>query len=111
MGDLVIVDGRSGPTELQVVPRFVRPGDVGSAQGGLVAPMPGIVLAVEVQPGQVVVAGQLLAILEAMKMEHRIEAAGPGTVTEVLVAVGDQVQAGDALLVLADVEADAHPAH
>ena len=62
--------------------------------------MPGIVLAIDVAVGDQVRGAQLLAVLEAMKMEHRIEAPGDGVVAEVLVAVGDQVQAGDALFVL-----------
>jgi biotin carboxyl carrier protein len=45
-------------------------------------------------------------VLEAMKMEHRIEAPGDGVVAQVLVTVGDQVQAGDALFVLEDGAAD-----
>jgi propionyl-CoA carboxylase alpha chain len=99
--DRLIVQGRRGPIELAVAPRFARP-DAAAAAGGLAAPMPGIVLAMEVAAGDHVSAGQLLAVLEAMKMEHRIEAPGDGIVAEVLVTVGDQVQAGDALFVLDD---------
>jgi len=99
--DRLVVQGRSGPIELAVAPRFARP-DAAGAAGGLAAPMPGIVLAVEVAAGDHVKGGQILAVLEAMKMEHRIEAPGDGIVAEVLVTVGDQVQAGDALFVLDD---------
>ncbi len=105
-GDLVIVQGRFGPIEYRAAPRFVLPGATDLGGGGLVAPMPGVVLAVEVSPGDQVQAGQLLAILEAMKMEHRIEASRSGIVTDVVVAVGDQVQAGDALFALDDPSAD-----
>ena len=51
--------------------------------GGLVAPDAGTVLAVHVAPGDTVAEGQLLMIVEAMKMEHRITAPQAGTVAEV----------------------------
>ena len=51
--------------------------------GGMTAPMPGKVLATEVSPGESVSEGQLLVILEAMKMEHRITAPIDGVVQEV----------------------------
>ena len=44
--------------------------------------------------------GQLLLVLEAMKMEHKITAAGAATVAEVRIGVGDRVDAGDLLVVL-----------
>jgi propionyl-CoA carboxylase alpha chain len=103
--DRFVVQGRSGPIDFAVAPRFARP-DGGATAGGLAAPMPGVVLTVEVAAGDVVKAGQVLAVLEAMKMEHRIEAPTDGIVTQVLVTVGDQVQAGDALFVLDDGAAD-----
>ena len=62
--------------------------------------MPGTVLAVEVQAGQAVRQGQLLVIVEAMKMEHRVTAPHAGTVSAVRTRVGDQVSAGDLLVVL-----------
>ncbi|MDC0736984.1 acetyl/propionyl/methylcrotonyl-CoA carboxylase subunit alpha [Cognatishimia sp. SS12] len=62
------------------------------------APMPGLVKAVFVSKGQHVAAGDRLAILEAMKMEHALLAARDGTVAEVLVAEGSQVEAGAALI-------------
>jgi biotin carboxyl carrier protein len=55
---------------------------------------------VNVQPGQVVEAGHVLVVLEAMKMEHSIRAAASATVSEVRVAVGDQVDAKQVLVVL-----------
>ena len=66
------------------------------------APMPGLVKAVLAAPGQVVAQGDRLAILEAMKMEHSLLAARDGVVAEVLVAAGDQVSAGAALIRLED---------
>jgi len=62
------------------------------------APMPGVVLSVLTRDGQRVSRGDLLAILEAMKMEMRVEAPGPGTVTKVLCAAGQQVTRGQRLV-------------
>ena len=62
--------------------------------------MPGTVLAVHVQPGDTVSAGQLLMIVEAMKMEHRITAPHAGVVGEVRARPGDQVSGGDLLAVI-----------
>jgi biotin carboxyl carrier protein len=66
----------------------------------ITAPMPGRVLEVLVQPGQHVVAGDGLLILEAMKMENRLVAEATGTVSELRVAAGDMVDAGQVLVVL-----------
>ena len=62
------------------------------------APMPGVVLSVVARDGQHVSRGDLLAILEAMKMEMRVEAPGAGTVTKVLCAAGQQVSRGQRLM-------------
>ena len=70
--------------------------------GGLVAPMPGTVLAVHVAPGDTVTEGQLLMVVEAMKMEHRITAPRPGVVAEVRARGGDQVSGGDLLAVIGE---------
>lgn len=66
----------------------------------IVAPMPGKVLQVLVQPGQQVAAGDGLLILEAMKMEHRIVAEAPAVVREVHVEAGQMVDAGAVLVEL-----------
>ncbi|MCC1492290.1 biotin carboxylase N-terminal domain-containing protein [Cognatishimia sp. F0-27] len=70
----------------------------GGDAGLTLAPMPGRVVAVMVEAGQAVAAGARLAVLEAMKMEHTLTAARDGTVAEVLVAEGDQVEAGAPLI-------------
>lgn len=64
------------------------------------APMPGTVLEVKVAPGQAVNAGDVLLILEAMKMENEILAPNAGTVDTVQVAQGAAVNAGDVLVTL-----------
>jgi len=62
------------------------------------APMPGLVKALFVAPGQAVRAGARLAVLEAMKMEHVLVATHDGVVAEVLAAEGAQIEAGAALI-------------
>ena len=64
----------------------------------VVAPMQGTVVTVAVQEGQQVVPGDLVAVLEAMKMENPITAPRPGTVRDIAVAVGDAVSQGAPLL-------------
>lgn len=69
------------------------------AAGGVIrAPMPGLVLRVEVEAGQQVVAGQGVVVLEAMKMENEITAPAAGKVTKVHVAAGEAVEKGTALV-------------
>ncbi len=69
-----------------------------AGDGAILAPMPGRVLSVDVAAGQAVTRGQKLLTLEAMKMEHSLIAPFDGTVEEVLVSAGAQVQV-EALLV------------
>ena len=77
-----------------------------SGDGNVVeAPMPGLVKAVTAKTGQVVQAGDRLAVLEAMKMEHALLAARDGIIAEVLVGEGDQVEAGAALIRLEEAAA------
>ncbi len=75
----------------------------GAHQGNVIeAPMPGLVKLLAVSAGDTVQAGKRLAVLEAMKMEHSLQANRDGTVAEVLVAEGEQVAAGQALVLLED---------
>ena len=66
----------------------------------LVAPMPGQVLAIGAAVGAPVDAGDPVITLEAMKMEHAVAAPSRGTVGEVFVKVGDQVQRGQRLAIV-----------
>ncbi len=59
--------------------------------GGLTAPMPGKIIAVQVKAGDKVKRGEPLLVMEAMKMEHTISAPSDGTVKEVFFSVGEQV--------------------
>ena len=63
--------------------------------------MPGVILRVEVSQGQAVKSGQLLLVMEAMKMENEILAPRDGTVAQLLVQKGTAVDTGAPLLVLA----------
>ena len=64
------------------------------------APMPGNILKVNVSAGQAVKEGELLVVLEAMKMENEIFAPKSGTVAQVLVSKGSTVNTGDTMVVL-----------
>lgn len=66
----------------------------------LVAPMPGLVVRVTVQPGDVVQPGQGLVVMEAMKMENELRTQGAGTVKAVLVQPGAVVEKGARLVEL-----------
>ena len=63
--------------------------------------MPGTILKVNVAAGQTVKEGDLLVVLEAMKMENEIFAPKSGTVTQVAVSKGASVNTGDVLVVIA----------
>lgn len=64
------------------------------------APMPGVIVDVKVTVGSAVKKGDILLILEAMKMENEIMAPADGTVKQVLATKGASVNSGDALVVL-----------
>jgi len=81
---------------------LAREASAGAAGNATLSPMPGLVKAVFVTAGQEVRAGDRLAILEAMKMEHTLTAARDGVVAEVLASAGTQVEAGAALILLAE---------
>jgi len=114
----VVVEGAGGAPEtvhldhgrwaLTVDPRFPLP-DVAGLAGSLVAPMPGSVVRVLVEAGDVVRAGQPLVVLEAMKMEHQVLAPHDGVVAGVAVAARQQLDAGQPLLRLERLDAGADP--
>jgi pyruvate carboxylase subunit B len=71
-----------------------------SGPAPVVAPMPGLVVRVEVRPGDAVVPGQGLVVMEAMKMENELHAQGAGVVKAVLVKPGTAVEKGAVLVEL-----------
>ncbi|UWP87969.1 acetyl/propionyl/methylcrotonyl-CoA carboxylase subunit alpha [Aliiroseovarius crassostreae] len=102
-GNVVTVFAQSG-LEFHVADPLDRDAGAGAGAGVIEAPMPGLVKAVFAEAGQDVKQGDRLAILEAMKMEHSLEAARDGVVAEVLCAAGDQVEAGAPLVRLEEDE-------
>lgn len=66
----------------------------------VVSPMPGSIFDIKVTPGQTVKYGQVLVVLEAMKMENEIVAPNNGTVASILVKKGDMVDTDDILAII-----------
>jgi propionyl-CoA carboxylase alpha chain len=97
--DRVDVDGPEGSRSFVPVPRFVDPSEV-VAEGSLLAPMPASVTQVAVEAGQAVSKGDVIVVLEAMKMQHTITAPADGVVAELDVSVGQQVESGAVLAVI-----------
>ena len=102
-GPTIHLHGPHGDLDLTELPRFPPPATT-EATGGVRAPMPGRVLALHATQGQHVTSGDLLLILEAMKMEHRITAPTSGTITTLHVALGDQVPNGATLVIIEPTE-------
>jgi acetyl/propionyl-CoA carboxylase alpha subunit len=97
------VDGPLGAFSLPVLERLPVPVPEVAA-GSLVAALPGTVVRVAAEPGAAVSAGQVLVVLEAMKMEHAVAAPADGRVAEVRVAVGQVVDTGAVLAVVEAVD-------
>ncbi len=74
--------------------------EVAEGEGVVSAPMPGKILDIKVKTGDAVKKGQVLLILEAMKMENEIVAPVDGVVKDIMVNAGDSVNRGDTLLVI-----------
>ncbi len=99
-GHEVRIDGQAWRF-LAANPAWKSHSAAGPADGSITAPMPGRVLSVHVRPGEAVRAGDRLAVLEAMKMEHRLAAPFDGRVEAVHVAAGQQVGEGALLVEIA----------
>jgi acetyl/propionyl-CoA carboxylase alpha subunit len=93
------VSWRGGEATLLEHPRF--PDAAAEAiTGACTAPMPGKVVKVLAAEGDTITAGQPLLVLEAMKMEHTVRSAAPGTLARLAVSPGDQVEQGALLAVV-----------
>jgi propionyl-CoA carboxylase alpha chain len=104
-GSIVDVSSALGTSSYQLLDRLPDPAATVTA-GSLVAPMPGAVVRVLVEVGDLVVAQQPLVVLEAMKMEHTVASPAAGSVVELNVAAGQQVDAGMVLAVVAAEDTD-----
>ena len=100
-GEVAHVFTPQGATRVLCVDRLAHAGESAQEGGRLTAPMPGKVVSFAVQAGDQVKPGQVLAVMEAMKMEHTLTAPAEGEVLELLYAPGDQVAEGAELLRLA----------
>ena len=98
IGETAVVFNEGSAFEFALTVRGT--GHASAADGAILAPMPGKVIAVDVAEGQSVTAGQRLLVLEAMKMEHALTAPFDGTVTELNVSEGGQVQVEAVLAVV-----------
>jgi 3-methylcrotonyl-CoA carboxylase alpha subunit len=98
LGEVAHVFLNQGATRITVIDALAHAGEAPTEGGRLTAPMPGKVVSFAVQAGDTVRQGQVLAVMEAMKMEHTIAAPADGVVAELLYAPGDQVAEGAELL-------------
>ncbi|SET58106.1 biotin/lipoyl-containing protein [[Clostridium] polysaccharolyticum] len=103
--DVTVEEGGQGSAPAApkaAAPKAAAPKAAAGTQGGVKvnAPMPGKILGVKADPGQAVKKGDVLLILEAMKMENEVVAPSDGTVASINVSVGDMVESGDVLATL-----------
>ena len=98
--DLAHVFTAQGATRIRIIHPLAHAEGAQDEKGALTAPMPGKVVSFAVKAGDWVKAGQSLAVMEAMKMEHTIAAPKDGKVKELLYAPGDQIAEGAELLKL-----------
>jgi pyruvate carboxylase subunit B len=80
--------------------RTLAGGDTAPAVLTVKAPMPGLVVRVNVSAGEAVTAGQGIVVVEAMKMENEVKAPGAGTIARIEVSAGQTVEKGAVLFVL-----------
>jgi acetyl/propionyl-CoA carboxylase alpha subunit len=88
-----------GHTALTQISRFPEP-EIVEAPGSLLSPMPGTVVQISRAEGDVVTAGEVVVVIEAMKMEHAVRSPSDGIVSSVPVTVGQHVDADHVLAVV-----------
>ena len=93
---------KAAPAAQKAAPAAPKAAAPAGAAGSVTvaAPMPGKILGVKANPGQAVKKGDVIVILEAMKMENEIVAPQDGTIASINVATGDSVEAGATLATL-----------
>ena len=90
----------SAPAQAAAAPAMT-PAPAATAEGEqVVSPMPGTIVRVNVKAGQTVKSGEVLAVLEAMKMENEIMAPRDASIVQILVETGTKVDSGTPILVL-----------
>jgi biotin carboxyl carrier protein len=87
-----------------MAPVHAKRAPVAAGDGSISAPMPGSIFQMKTKEGDAVQAGQILLVMEAMKMENPIRAPFNGTVAKVFVREGDNVGEGDLLVEVARPE-------
>lgn len=92
---------QAAPAPVQQAAPAPAPAPAAGAGKAVTSPLPGVIIAVKVNVGDTVKAGQEVAVLEAMKMENSIEADCAGTVTAIHVAKGDSVLEGASIVTIA----------
>ena len=97
----IVIGNSYGSIETNILPRFKIPG-ANLQEDGLVAPMPGKVIDIQVKKGQKIKKGQSILIIEAMKMEQTIKSPKNSIVKQVLVSKLQQVENGELLVILDD---------
>ena len=95
------VQAAPAPAPVQQAAPAPAPAPAAGAGKAVTSPLPGVIIAVKVNVGDTVKAGQEVAVLEAMKMENSIEADCAGTVTAIHVAKGDSVLEGASIVTIA----------
>lgn len=100
-GAIEYVDSALGSSVLSEIPRFTDPG-ASDPTGSLLAPMPGTVVRAAVEEGATVSAGDVVVVLEAMKMEHTVVSPHDGYVETLNVVAGQSVEGGSILAVIAE---------
>lgn len=101
IGDTSYVDSSLGSSTLVELPRFPLP-KVEAIPGSLIAPLPGVVNEIRVSQGDSVAAGDVVLVIDSMKVFHWISAPLAGRVVEIRVERGNHVEAGTVLAVIED---------
>lgn len=99
----VVAPVAAAPVPIAAAAPAAAPAPAGGALSGeaITSPMPGTILKINVNPGDAVKSGQVLMVLEAMKMENDIVAPRDGTVAQIAVSKGATVETGTPLMSLA----------